>query len=36
VQKENVFPMIPNGKGLSEMILGSDPNKDDAANEIEG
>jgi len=35
-QKENVFPMIPNGKGLSEMILGSDPNKDDAANEIEG
>ncbi len=35
-QKENVFPMVPNGKGLSEMILGSDPNKDDAANEIEG
>jgi acetolactate synthase-1/2/3 large subunit len=23
-QKENVFPMIPNGKGLSEMILAED------------
>ena len=23
-QKENVFPMIQNGKGLSEMILASD------------
>ena len=23
-QKENVFPMIPNGKGLSEMILADD------------
>ena len=25
-QKENVFPMVPNGKGLSEMILGEDKN----------
>jgi acetolactate synthase-1/2/3 large subunit len=24
-QKENVFPMVPNGKGLSEMIMGEDP-----------
>jgi acetolactate synthase I/II/III large subunit len=24
-QKENVFPMVPNGKGLSEMIMGDDP-----------
>jgi acetolactate synthase-1/2/3 large subunit len=23
-QKENVFPMIQNGKGLSEMILAED------------
>jgi len=23
-QSENVFPMIPNGKGLSEMILAED------------
>jgi acetolactate synthase-1/2/3 large subunit len=23
-QKENVFPMVPNGKGLSEMILAGD------------
>ncbi len=35
-QKENVFPMVPNGKGLSEMILGTDPNKDAAAPEMEG
>jgi acetolactate synthase-1/2/3 large subunit len=35
-QKENVFPMVPNGKGLSEMILGSDPNANDAAEEMEG
>ena len=25
-QKENVFPMVQNGKGLSEMILGKDAN----------
>lgn len=24
-QSENVFPMVPNGKGLSEMITGKDP-----------
>ncbi len=24
-QKENVFPMVPNGKGISEMIMGDDP-----------
>ena len=35
-QKENVFPMVPNGKGLSEMILGSDPNANDAVDEMEG
>lgn len=35
-QKENVFPMVPNGKGISEMILGSDANANDAADEIEG
>jgi acetolactate synthase-1/2/3 large subunit len=35
-QKENVFPMVPNGQGLSEMILGSDPNKDAAAPAMEG
>jgi len=35
-QKENVFPMVPNGKGLSEMILGSDPNADQASSEGEG
>ena len=35
-QKENVFPMVPNGKGLSEMILGSDANANDAADEMEG
>jgi len=35
-QKENVFPMVPNGKGISEMILGSDTNANDAANEMEG
>ena len=35
-QKENVFPMVPNGKGLSEMILGSDANANDAAEEMEG
>ena len=35
-QKENVFPMVPNGKGISEMILGSDPNANDAADEMEG
>ena len=23
-QSENVFPMIPNGKGLSEMITGKE------------
>ena len=23
-QKENVFPMVPNGKGLSEIILAED------------
>lgn len=23
-QKENVFPMVPNGKGISEMIMGDD------------
>jgi len=23
-QTENVFPMVPNGKGLSEMILADD------------
>jgi acetolactate synthase-1/2/3 large subunit len=23
-QEENVFPMIANGKGLSEMIMGKD------------
>ena len=23
-QKENVFPMVPNGKGLSEMIIAED------------
>ncbi len=27
-QKENVFPMVPNGKGLAEMILGNE-GKDD-------
>jgi acetolactate synthase-1/2/3 large subunit len=27
-QKENVFPMVPNGKGLSEMIMGEDPKSD--------
>ena len=27
-QKENVFPMVPNGKGLGEMILGTE-GKDD-------
>jgi acetolactate synthase I/II/III large subunit len=35
-QKENVFPMVPNGKGISEMILGSDANANDAADEMEG
>jgi acetolactate synthase-1/2/3 large subunit len=35
-QKENVFPMVPNGKGISEMILGSDTNANDAADEMEG
>ena len=35
-QKENVFPMVPNGQGLSEMILGTDPNKDAAAPAMEG
>jgi len=35
-QKENVFPMVPNGKGISEMILGSDTNANDASNEMEG
>jgi len=35
-QKENVFPMVPNGKVISEMILGSDPNANDAADEMEG
>jgi acetolactate synthase-1/2/3 large subunit len=35
-QKENVFPMVPNGKGLSEMILGNDPNRDAASPEMEG
>ena len=35
-QKENVFPMVPNGQGLAEMILGSDPNKDAAAPAMEG
>jgi acetolactate synthase-1/2/3 large subunit len=35
-QKENVFPMVPNGKGLSEMILGSDADANDAAEEMEG
>jgi acetolactate synthase I/II/III large subunit len=35
-QAENVFPMVPNGKGLAEMILGNDPNKDSAIPEIEG
>jgi len=35
-QKENVFPMVPNGKGISEMILGSDSNANDAADEMEG
>jgi hypothetical protein len=28
--------MVPNGKGLSEMILGSDPNANDAVDEMEG
>jgi acetolactate synthase-1/2/3 large subunit len=23
-QKENVFPMVPGGKGISEMILAED------------
>jgi acetolactate synthase-1/2/3 large subunit len=35
-QKENVFPMVPNGKGISEMILGSDANANDASDEMEG
>ena len=35
-QKENVFPMVPNGSGLSQMILGNDPNRDDASPEMEG
>jgi acetolactate synthase-1/2/3 large subunit len=35
-QKENVFPMVPNGQGLAEMILGTDPNKDAAAPAMEG
>jgi acetolactate synthase-1/2/3 large subunit len=35
-QKENVFPMVPNGKGLSEMILGDEPGADEAASEGEG
>lgn len=35
-QKENVFPMVPNGKGISEMILGSDTNANDAADGMEG
>jgi acetolactate synthase-1/2/3 large subunit len=29
-QKENVFPMVPNGKGLSEMIMGDDPKSNSA------
>ncbi len=29
-------PMVPNGKGISEMILGSDTNANDAADEMEG
>lgn len=28
-QKENVFPMVPNGKGLGEMILAADGKDDD-------
>jgi acetolactate synthase-1/2/3 large subunit len=35
-QKENVFPMVPNGKGISEMILGSDTNANNASDEMEG
>ena len=35
-QKENVFPMVPNGKGISEMILGSDSNANNASDEMEG
>jgi acetolactate synthase-1/2/3 large subunit len=35
-QKENVFPMVPNGKGLSEMILGDEPGADAAQSEGEG
>ncbi len=35
-QKENVFPMVPNGKGINEMILGTDPNANDPANKMEG
>lgn len=35
-QKENVFPMVPNGKGLSEMILGDEPGADSALSEGEG